>query len=119
MTNFYGTAIKKPIPVKWYDLTKCPRDDDGDYLDEKGEKLTYAKYIQETEDETIEYPLDPNISEEEMNDIDAYKVHFVSTLENKQDKIHDDGFILVGIKGEKWCVRRDIFLETYDIEETK
>lgn len=104
--DFYGTAIKKPIPVKWYDLTKCPRDDDGDYLDENGGKLTFTGYKDD---------LHGAVHKIDTGNCSIAK--YVNTLENKHDEIHQDGFILVGVKGEKWCIRRDIFLETYHIEE--
>lgn len=113
MGDFYGTAIKKPIPVKWYDLTKCPRDEDGDYLDDEGQKLTFSAWI-DAEGKIYNKPNPLKFME--LEEISTQQIKCVKTLENKYHIIHEDGFILIGIANERWCIRRDIFLETYEIE---
>lgn len=94
---------KKIAITKAYDLLELKAngriDDDGDYLDDDGNKLTKTIIIKE-----------PHGNKHHWES----HVKVVETLENKQNKIHEDGFICIGVAGEKWCVRRDIFLSTYE-----
>lgn len=42
--------------------------------------------------------------------------YHIITLEGRMDVV-DRSYIITGVKGEKWAIREDIFLETYDILE--
>jgi hypothetical protein len=122
MTNYVKNYRKKDI-TKAYDLLELKAngriDGDGDYLDDEGNKLTKTIY------KKVSYKEQQRCTEflekyEHSNDahrmaVDGItKLHIVETLENKSDIIHADGFICVGVDGEKWCVSRDIFLATYE-----
>lgn len=39
---------------------------------------------------------------------------YIQTLEGKLT-FDEDAYIVTGIKGERWAVRKDIFEETYDL----
>lgn len=41
--------------------------------------------------------------------------YFINTLEGKM-RMDDNCFVVIGVKGEKYCVRRDIFFSTYTYE---
>ena len=115
MTNYVKNYRKKDI-TKAYDLLELKAngriDEDGDYLDDEGNKLTYRActdgFVIFRKHELV------GLSDDIKNRIYLSHDIYVETLENKQDAIHEDGFICVGVAGEKWCVRRDIFLATYE-----
>jgi hypothetical protein len=44
--------------------------------------------------------------------IDENGKYFINTLEGRHTA-RDDDFVIVGIRGEKYFIKRDIFFETY------
>lgn len=40
--------------------------------------------------------------------------YHIITAEGRMDVL-DRSYIVTGVKGEKWAIREDIFLETYDV----
>lgn len=79
-------AIKKPIPVKAFDLEKTKVDDTGRNL------------IDGIETQEGEYK----------------GKMYINTLEGKHYARKDD-YVIIGVKDEKYFIKREIFLETYDI----
>jgi hypothetical protein len=97
MTNYVKNYRTKAI-TKAYDLLELKAngriDEDGDYLDDEGWKLTH-----------LHSSLIPK----------GFRVYRVVNLyEHNQEEVIEDGFICVDSSSEKWCVRRDQFLATYE-----
>ena len=99
----FERQYRKTAITKAYDLLELKANDrvdaDGDYLDDDGNKLTKTLVAGRFE-------LSPTV----------WKVcnQPQETIKNCRNEVIENGFICVGAVGERWCVRRDIFLATYE-----
>lgn len=117
MTNYVKNYKKKDI-TKAYDLLELKDngriDEDGDYLDDEREKLTISVYMRGIE---VQRKIDNGSLD--VLQVDYYNklipiIHHLISCGVKKDIIYPSDFICVGVNGERWCVRRDIFLATYE-----
>lgn len=46
--------------------------------------------------------------------IDENGVYYINTLEGKHN-IRQDDFVIIGVRGEKYPIKREIFFETYKV----
>lgn len=46
--------------------------------------------------------------------IDKQGVYYINTLEGKHN-IRQDDFVIIGVRGEKYPIKREIFFETYKV----
>ena len=124
---------KKKDIVKAYDLTTTPRNADGDWIDENGEKLTSMMYVDRVEMDyddgstsfslyTIEgYKKYVKLYPQHAEDLQPFK-RMVLSYKTEHGDIEDErGFIVLipEWNGKGTCahtcnMKRDIFLETYE-----